>query len=95
MDPNFGPDVTELSSPPNTRDSPPEGDDQSEESPQRFAAALFAIAPRFAGDDFAARALPPFRPPSFSRATAAGFFSSLALDGSASGAMASSTARAS
>jgi len=39
----------------------------------RFAAAFAAIAERFLGVKAAARAAPPFRPPSRPRATAAGF----------------------
>lgn len=41
---------------------------------QRLAAAFFAISVRFLADSFAARAGPPFFPPSFPSATAAGFF---------------------
>jgi len=41
--------------------------------PQRFSAAFAAIAERFFGDSAAARAAPPFRPPSRPRATAFGF----------------------
>jgi hypothetical protein len=42
--------------------------------PQRAAAAFFAIIFRFRGESAAARAAPPFAPPSFPSATAAGFF---------------------
>lgn len=41
---------------------------------QRFLAALRAMDLRFAEDSFAARALPPFNPPSLPSATALGFF---------------------
>jgi hypothetical protein len=37
-------------------------------------AAFRAIALRLFGDSFSARAFPPFNPPSFPSATAAGFF---------------------
>lgn len=40
---------------------------------QRVFAAFRAIALRFAGDSLAARAAPPFAPPSLPKATAAGF----------------------
>jgi ATP-dependent protease HslVU (ClpYQ) peptidase subunit len=40
---------------------------------QRARAAFLAIAERFLGESFAARARPPFDPPSLPRATAAGF----------------------
>ncbi len=43
--------------------------------PQRERAAFLAIADRRAALNFAALACPPFRPPSFPNATAAGFFS--------------------
>lgn len=43
---------------------------------QRALAALRAISDLCSGVSFAARALPPLRPPSFPSATAAGFFSS-------------------
>lgn len=46
--------------------------------PQRERAAFFAIAERLAALNFAARAFPPFNPPSRPSATAAGFFSSVA-----------------
>ena len=49
---------------------------------QRAAAAFLAIIFRLRGDSAAARALPPFAPPSFPRATAAGF---LPAFGSSSG----------
>jgi hypothetical protein len=42
---------------------------------QRARAARLAICDRFLGESFAARALPPFGPPSFPIATACGFFS--------------------
>jgi len=41
----------------------------------RAAAPRFAIADRSSGVSFAARAFPPLAPPSFPKATAAGFFS--------------------
>jgi hypothetical protein len=45
---------------------------------QRFLAAFRAMDLRLAGDSFAARALPPFNPPSLPSATALGFFSCVA-----------------
>jgi hypothetical protein len=42
--------------------------------PHRFSAALRAISLRRFGESAAALAFPPFDPPSFPRATAAGFF---------------------
>jgi len=42
---------------------------------QRALTALRAISDLRFGESFAARALPPLRPPSFPKATAAGFFS--------------------
>lgn len=50
--------------------SPPAGPFDS----HRFAAAFRAISARLVGDSAAARALPPFAPPSVPNATAAGFF---------------------
>jgi hypothetical protein len=44
--------------------------------PQRAAAAFFAISRFRSGVSLAARAFPPFFPPSRPRATAAGFFPS-------------------
>ena len=41
--------------------------------PHRDFAAFFAIAFRFAGESASALAFPPLAPPSFPRATAAGF----------------------
>ena len=41
---------------------------------QRATAALRALALRSAADSFAARAFPPFNPPSLPSATAAAFF---------------------
>jgi len=49
-----------------------------ERFPQRDRAAFFAIEDRRAALNFAARAFPPFSPPSRPSATAAGFFSSVA-----------------
>lgn len=46
--------------------------------PQRERAAFFAIADRRAALSFAARAFPPFNPPSRPSETAAGFFSCVA-----------------
>ena len=57
----------------------------------RVRAAFFAIDFRSSAVSFSARALPPLRPPSRPRATAAGFFS---LGGSASGTTVSRTCRA-
>jgi len=42
-------------------------------------AARWAIAFLRSGDNFSARAFPPFTPPSFPRATAAGFFFGLVV----------------
>jgi hypothetical protein len=50
-------------------------DDFEARLPQRARAAFFAIADRRAAERFAARAFPPFAPPSRPSATAAGFFS--------------------
>ena len=43
--------------------------------PQRTRTALRAISDLRSGESLAARALPPLRPPSLPKATAAGFFS--------------------
>jgi hypothetical protein len=56
----------------------------------RAAAAFFAISDRFLADSFAARALPPFLPPSLPNATAAGFFSFGLFASTASGSKISS-----
>jgi hypothetical protein len=51
------------------------GNDYFSEDFQRFLAAFRAIDLRLAGESFAARAFPPFNPPSLPSATALGFFS--------------------
>jgi len=51
---------------------------------QRAAAAFRALSARSSGVIFAALAAPPFAPPSFPRATAAGFFSRSGSGGGAS-----------
>jgi len=48
---------------------------------QRAKAALRALSFRCFADNFCARALPPFKPPSLPSATAAGFFFVLELSG--------------
>jgi dolichol kinase len=47
--------------------------------PQRDVAAFLAISCLFCGESFAALAGPPFAPPSFPKATAAGFFGGLGV----------------